>query len=86
MRIGPRSNLMNAWGNKLRQDTNIARYTKDPDVQIRIAKNSNHKLVLLNLVINESLSEEAIQKLFNRDISEITSRLKRLGHRSNTWF
>lgn len=77
---------MAAWGNKLQQDANIARYTQDPDVQNRIAKNSNHRLVLLNLAINENLDDKVIQELFDRKIPEITSRLERLGHKTKSWF
>lgn len=60
-----------------------ARHTPDPEVQKRIAENSNNRLVLLNLALNRELSDDAVQSLYDRNIKYVTDRLNNLGYDSS---
>lgn len=71
---------------RVQQEAIIARSVQDPEIQLRIAKNSDHRLILLNLALNTNLDSEAVQELYDRDIKYLTSRLNALGYKQNNWF
>jgi hypothetical protein len=58
-----------------------ARSTKSAETQLRIAENSDSRLVLLNLAMNRNLEEQTITALFDREISYVSRRLKALGYK-----
>ena len=57
-----------------------ARNIKDEAIQLRIAENSESRLVLNNLALNPEITDKVAQELFNRDIPELTRRLENLGY------
>lgn len=64
----------------LQQEGIIARNTQDSKEQVRIAENSNQRLVLMNLAMNQNLDEDAVQALFSRNLDYLTKRLEALGY------
>lgn len=67
-------------GSRTQQEAVYARRVIESETQVRIAENSNQRLVLLNLAMNENLSADAVDALFDRNISYVTARLKSLGY------
>ena len=72
-------------GSRIQEEAVIARNVNDPEVQVRIAKNSKNRLVLLNLALNNNLDEKAVQELYDRDISYLTRRLDNLGYKEKNF-
>lgn len=66
---------------RVQEEALRARHTDSIEDQVRIAENSNHRLVLLNLAMNKNISEEAVEALFDRDIPDLTKRLENLGYK-----
>ena len=62
----------------------VARQTRSEERHVEIAKNSNGRLVLHNLALNENLSEDAVQALFDRDQKSLTSRLENMGYKRDS--
>jgi len=73
-------------GSKRQEEALIARTVEDKDKQIRIAQNSDQRLVLLNLALNPNLEQEAVQELFSRDLDYLTTRLESLGYKKEGFF
>ena len=67
-------------GSAVQQEALVARTTHDKTEQVRIAENSKERLVLLNLALNENINEEAVEKLFDRDLDYVDRRLESLGY------
>lgn len=63
-----------------------AKVTEDADVQLRIAEKSNHVGVLLALTTNKNLVDEAVQTLFDRDISRVSKQLQAAGYEQDSFF
>lgn len=68
---------------RTQEEAFYARHVADPEVQLRIAKNSNNRTVLNNLALNKELSEEAVQALYGRELNYLTNRLNNLGYESS---
>ena len=78
---------LRAYGaSPVQEEALVARTTQDASEQLRIAKNSDHRLVLLNLALNKNLVDETVQELYNRDIDYLSRRLKNLGYREKNFF
>ena len=73
-------------GGKDQEAALIARTTSSKEEQVRIAENSNSRLVLLNLVLNENLESDAVEELFKRKLSYVTERLESLGFKDDRMF
>jgi hypothetical protein len=73
--------LRSYGGNYYQEEAVIARFTQDPEIQKRIAENSENRLVLLNLALNKNLEEETVKALFDRDKTYLTKRLNALGYK-----
>ena len=87
MRISNGSRAINAYGgSKAQHEALIARSSRSGEEQLRIAKNSDNRLVLANLALNRNLEAAVVQELFDRDLSYVTSRLENLGHKNKSWF
>lgn len=70
-----------AYGvSKSQEEAFVARHETDTEIQVRIAENSKNRLVLLNLALNKNLTEDAVQALYSRDLSYVTTRLDNLGY------
>ena len=73
-----------AYGASARQrEAFAARASDDATEQLRIAENSNSRLVLLNLALNKNLESETVEALFNRDLNYVTKRLEALGYKKS---
>ncbi len=80
--IGP----IQAYGmSNVQQEAYAARSVQDADVQLRIAENSEQRLVLLNLALNDNLDKKTIRALFARKLPYLTNRLNNLGYK-DSWF
>lgn len=74
--------VLSAYGASVQQHEALeARTTKSAETQLRIAENSDSRLVLLNLAMNRDLEEQTVEALFERDISYVSRRLKALGYK-----
>jgi len=72
-----------AYGiSQTQEDALVARNTGDPELMLQIAKNSPKRLVLLNLVRNPRLQENAdvVEALYDRDLSYVNKSLSSLGY------
>lgn len=79
MKIGFKA--LAAYGaSRVQKEALMARTVEESETQVRIAQNSDNRIVLLNLALNNNLSEEAVQELYNRDKSYLTNRLNNLGY------
>ena len=79
MKVG--FNFLQAYGvSRVQKEAIEARTVEESETQVRIAKNSDNRLVLLNLALNKNLSDEAVQELYSRDKSYLTNRLNNLGY------
>jgi hypothetical protein len=76
-----------AYGiSRVQEEAIVARNTDDFDTQMRIAKESTDRLILLNLALNQNLNEDVVQAMFDRGIDYLTSRLKNLGFVETKWY
>jgi hypothetical protein len=76
-----------AYGiSRVQEEAIVARNTDDQDTQMRIAKESTDRLILLNLALNQNLNEDVVQAMFSRGIDYLTARLKNLGFVENKWY
>ena len=80
MRIDELNSIRSYMTSDVKKEAFIARETPDESIQLRIAKNSDSRLILLNLALNINITENVVKELFNRDKDYLTSRLKRMGH------
>ena len=81
-----RVQALRAYGaSPVQEEALVARTTQDASEQLRIAKNSDHRLVLLNLALNKNLVDETVQELYNRDIDYLSRRLNNLGYKERSW-
>lgn len=67
-------------GSPVQEEALVARMTQDAEEQLRIAKGSDHRLVLLNLALNKNIDDEVVQALYGRDKKYLTNRLNALGY------
>lgn len=77
-----------AYGVSAKQEEALlARQTGNEDLMLKIANESDNRLVLMNLAMNESLGNhpEVVKALFGRGMDGLTARLERLGY-SDSWF
>jgi len=85
MKINRISPLRGYRTSPIQEEALIARTTHDSREQIRIAKNSGERLVLMNLAMNKSLHKDTVQELYSRDRKDVTRRLDSLGYKKE-WF
>lgn len=79
---------VNGYGyqsSRVREEVLIARTSDDAAEQVRIAKNSTDKRVLLALSVNRDLTADAVNELYDRDIPYLEKRLNALGYRDKSW-
>ena len=70
-----------AYGMSTRQvEASKARQTTSEETMMRIAQNSDERLVLMNLAMNDNITEEVVNELFSRDQPELSKRLINLGY------
>lgn len=75
-----------AYGLSNRQEEAlVARNTEDKETQMRIAENSDERLVLMNLAMNKNINEEAVQTLYSRDLDYVSNRLDSLGYKKDSF-
>ena len=70
---------------RVSEEANIARTSEEAQEQMRIAENSKNRKVLLALAANKSLTDEAVQALYDRELSYLTSRLDNLGYEDGSF-
>lgn len=85
MRIDNLGAAASYGASRVQKEALVARNTQDVEAQVRIAENSNNRLVLLSLALNNNLESEAIDALYDRDISYLTKRLDNLGYKKQSW-
>ena len=83
MRVNGISAIQGYGVTRTQQEAIVARRATDTDVQVRIAENSDNRLVLLNLALNKNLDTKAVKQLFNRNKPYLTSRLTNLGYKDS---
>jgi hypothetical protein len=75
---------MRAYGaSNSQQEAFAARASRDATEQLRIAENSDSRLVLLNLALNKNLEAKTVEALFDRDLQYVTKRLEALGYKKS---
>ena len=70
---------------KTQEIAHKARYTNNEEAMLRFTK-SDSNLVLQNLAMNDNLTDESVQALFDRNINSLTKRLQNLGYKNKSWF